>query len=57
VRPTQVFVSDQARTSSGGIDKISPTIGLNGNAARALIRFGVAWEIPNVDRAIRGLLR
>jgi hypothetical protein len=37
--------------------RISPTIGLNGNAARALIRFGVAWEIPNFDRAIRKLLR
>ncbi len=37
--------------------RISPTFGLNGNAARALIRFGVAWEIPNFGRAVRSWLR
>jgi hypothetical protein len=37
--------------------RISPTFGLNGNAARALIRFGVAWEIPNFNRALRRWFR
>ena len=33
--------------------KISPTIGLNRNSARFLIRFGVSYEIPRFDRIVR----
>jgi hypothetical protein len=37
--------------------RISPTVGLNGNSARALIRFGVSYEIPRFDRQIRRWFR
>lgn len=33
--------------------RVSPTVGLNGNSARTLIRFGVSYEIPRIDRQIR----
>lgn len=37
---------------SGTSFRISPTIGLNKNSARFLIRFGVSYEIPRFDRIV-----
>jgi len=37
--------------------RISPTFGLNQNSARVLIRLGVSYEIPRLDRQIRRWLR
>lgn len=37
--------------------RISPTIGLNRNSTRFLIRFGVSYEIPRFDRIVRRWLQ
>ncbi len=37
--------------------RISPTLGLNKNSVRTLLRFGVSYEIPRFDRRIRRWFR
>jgi hypothetical protein len=39
--------------SGGTTLRVSPNFGLNHNSARALIRFGVSYEIPRFDRQVR----
>jgi len=42
---------------TGATVRFSPGFGLNSNSARALIRFGVSYEIPRFDRRLRNWLR
>ena len=42
---------------TGATLRFSPGFGLNKNSARALIRFGISYEIPRFDRRIRKWLR
>lgn len=37
--------------------RVAPTFGLTSNSHRALIRFGVSYEIPNLGRRIRRMFR
>ncbi len=44
-------------TPEGTTFRVAPTLGLNPNSARFLIRFGIAYEIPQFGRAVRRWFR